>query len=404
MKKLTGINWTISFLIMIICCLLTGTVHSDPFATSFSDKPEHAVLLIIDGLSYKVWDKMELPILDKMAADGALVEKNYLPPAAHPTTGVYREIHSGSIPNPIMMAGTVFITRETKYLQECFYPEKTTAFVTNSLAYETISYKYHYTYQKNGKDSDAVEMALEFIRLGKPSFMRVHLQDSGGAGAGSMRAGKNKDWRWNIWADNSPYRVTVARADNLVGEFINGLEKLGVLDKTVLIVMGDHGQNDTGWHPHEFLDSSITTIVLWGAGIKKGVKLPYSEQIDVVPTICELMDVEPPETSRGRVIAKALTNFTNEIPPRKKNIIELNELLIEYRKKMADTAFMLEKMSSGNQGNLFSRLNREVRERFYDINKFSEWPRFKTIEELLENNHDVMKNLDEIMDEIRNVK
>ncbi|MBA7482659.1 hypothetical protein ES707_18153 [subsurface metagenome] len=401
MKKLSGMNWIISFFIMIICCLLSGIVHTDPFATSFSDKPEHAVLLIIDGLSYKVWDKMELSVLEKMAVGGALVEKNYLPPAAHPTTGAYRELHSGSIPNPILMAGTVFITKETRYLQECFYPGKTTAFVTNSLAYETISYKYHYTYQKRGRDSDAVEMALEFMKLGKPSFMRVHLQDSGGAGSGSMRAGKDKNWRWNIWADNSPYRVTVNRADSLVGEFIKGLEKQGILDKTVLIVMGDHGQNDTGWHPLEYLDSSITSIVLWGAGIKKGVKIPYSEQIDVVPTICELMDVEPPETSQGRIIAEAFINFTKKITPRRKNIKELNELLIEYRKKMSETAYMLEKMTSGNQGNLFSKLNREIRERFYDINRFSEWPRFQTVEELLENNRNVMKNLDEIMDEIR---
>ena len=140
MKK-TFIKLKICVVPIVLLLWIPVEGAADQFAVSFSDSVEHAVLLIIDGLSYKVWDRMNMPVLGKMVNGGVLVERNYLPPAAHPHEGVYAEIHSGSIPNPIMMAGTIFITKETGYLQESFFPSKITAFVANSLAYNTLSRK-----------------------------------------------------------------------------------------------------------------------------------------------------------------------------------------------------------------------------------------------------------------------
>lgn len=389
-------------LIYVPAFFFPGETATDPLSVSFSEKPEYAVLFVIDGLSHKIWDKMELPVLDNLVKNGTLVERNYLPPAAHPHTGVYAELHTCSIPNPIMMAGTVFINRDTVYLSQCFYPGKTTAFVVNSLSYRSISRFYNYSYQKNGSDAESVKWALEFMKEGSPAFMRVHLQNPGGAGSRSMRAPDDTDWQYNIWAENSPYRDAITRADSLLGEFIKSLDKLGVLDKTVIIVLGDHGQNDSGWHPLEFVDSSITTTVLWGAGIKKGVVIPYAELIDVVPTVCELMEVELPKTSRGRTIVEALSGYGGDIPPRNMFIKEMLDQFVSYRKKMAEARYAVEKITSGKQGFLFTQLNRQISRNFYDINRFTEWPQFDSIEELLENNRETMKKLETLLLEIKN--
>ena len=112
-------NKTIIFLLIFICVFGTRS-HADPFKTQFSPEPKHTVLLIVDGLSYKAWDRMNLPILKQMTSGGVRVEQLFLPPAAHPKAGEYAELHSGSIPNPIMMSGTVFITHQTKYIQDFF--------------------------------------------------------------------------------------------------------------------------------------------------------------------------------------------------------------------------------------------------------------------------------------------
>lgn len=34
---------------------------SEPFDTRFAEKPEYSVLVVVDGLAYKVWEKMYLP-------------------------------------------------------------------------------------------------------------------------------------------------------------------------------------------------------------------------------------------------------------------------------------------------------------------------------------------------------
>jgi len=390
-------------LFILLMVAVTGHVTADPFATAFSDKPEHAILLIIDGLSYKVWDRLNLPVLTKMIQGGALVEKNYLTPAAHPHSGAYAELHSGSIPNPILLSGTVFITRETTYLQDSFYPSKTAAFIANTLAYNSLNRNYHYSYQQDGRDADAIRVALKFMEMGKPAFMHIHLQDTGGAGGRSLSAPENVPWRWNIWAEGSPYRAVAQRADSLVGEFVTGLEKLGVLDKTVIVVMGDHGQSDSGWHPLESMDASITTIVLWGAGVKKNVRIPYSEQIDVTPTICALMGVSPPKTSQGRVIAETLTHVSGSPSPRKMLMREMLDLFTEYRKKIAIARYEIEKLSPEKQGNIFTRFDRAA-DSFYDISRFTEWSRFHSLEELLEANKKAMEALNGMLGEIEKTK
>ena len=385
---------------LLLVLMLSGFASADPNDTKFADKPEHLVLLLIDGLSYKVWDNMELPNLEKMIAGGSLLEKVYLPPAAHPTAGAYAELHTGSIPNPVMMSGTIFIDRDTEYLQKCFYPEKTAVFVTNTRAYESISDKYHATHQKSGPNSEAVEKALEFMEYYKPSFTRLHLQDTGGAGTRSMRAEEDVPWRWNIWAEGSPYRVEMARVDSLVGVFVDCLEKLGILEKTAIIICGDHGQHDTGWHPPEFQDSAITTGVLWGAGLKKGVRIPYAELIDLAPTVCDLMNVQHPSSSIGHTLHETMTGRESHSSNRKREIRDLNELLSGYREKSIRALWLLENSASGKKGQYYLRFQREIREKFYTIDRFSEWPDFSSLESLIAHNRDVLNSLDTLLSEM----
>ena len=366
---------------------------------SFSEKPEHAVLIIVDGLSYKAWENENLPVMENMLSDGALVEKTFLPPAAHPKTGSYAEIHTCSIPNPILMSGTLFITKNTLYLQDMF-PGKITAFVANASVYGTIANNYSLSYQIDGKDDDAVNAAIEFMRLYKPSFMRIHLQDTGGAGTQSMTTSDNSSWKQNIWAQDSPYRKSLIHADRLIGLFAAELAKEGVLEKTVIIITGDHGQSDTGWHPLELWDSSITTTIFSGAGIKKGTRIPYSELIDITPTICRLMDVQVPDTVQGRVIGEILLNPPLNFRNPAEKIKELNIQFAEYRKKKNEVLHKIENLNSVGNGGYFSTFNNDIEANFYDISKFSEWTKFNSIDALLENNGNVLKELDKLAEKV----
>ena len=397
-------KWTVRDAFKVIFTVLV-TMFLSAFSVAetnaFSSAPDHVILFIIDGLSYKVWDRMDLPVLGKMAGEGTLVEKMYLPPAAHPKTGVYATLHSSSIPNPIMMSGTVFIDEKTEYIQQKLFPGQITAFVANTYSYETLNRYYHYSYQRPGDDAESVHWALTFMEEGEPAFMRVHLQQAGGAGSMSMNPDSNESWRFDIWHGESPYRRTVATADSLLGVLVRGLESSGILSSTAIIVLGDHGQNDTGWHPLQFVDSSITTAVIWGAGVKPGVRVPYAELIDVVPTLSALLGCEVPKTSIGRPIVEALGAYSGPVLPQKRLISEMLDQFTRYRTSMAEATYLLEQIDSGAKGALYSSLERNVRENFYDISTFTLWPRFDSLEALIENNGVVLARLDELLVSIR---
>jgi arylsulfatase A-like enzyme len=351
--------------------------------------------LIIDGISYKVWEKTKLPNLEEKAAQGTLVREVHLPPAAHPRVGAYAELHTCSIPNPILMAGTIFIDRRTKYLSQQFFPGKVTAFCANTIDYQSLNVGYHFSFQKEGDDREAIEMAALFMKRARPAFMKVHLQDTGSGGELSMSA-KTEPWKNDIWHPESPYLSNLRKADELLEEFIEAVRSAGVLERTALIIVGDHGQADTGWHPLEIAESSVTTMVLWGAGIRPGVEVDYAELIDIAPTISALMGLEPLPTAVGRVIAEALVSPPKESMGRKPAFLirTMNEQFRAYRETEREAAYLLEKRRSPEQGGLFSRLNR-IKQGFYDIHRFSEWPRFHSMEELVQNNEKALKLLQE---------
>ena len=343
---------------------------NEGFDIRFAAKPEHAILFVIDGLSYKAFDRVDLPVLKKLIRTGVFVEQDFLPPSAHPHSGPYAKLHTCSIPNPIMMAGTIFINESTLYLSGQFFPARTTAFAANTVDYRTLDTHYHYSFQKSGEDGESVEMALTFMEAGRPAFTRIHLQDTGYAGFQCRDAKADVPWRKNIWAEGSPYRKKIVQADALLGRLIDGLQELGLLEKTVLLVLGDHGQADTGGHPLQAWDPSITSLVLWGAGVKKGVRIPYAEQIDVVPTICALMGARPPETSQGRIIAEALAEDSGPVAPRPMLIRKMNEQFQEYNRITAEIDARIAQTGTGMAE--IAPKAAAAKKDFYDIGRFTE--------------------------------
>jgi hypothetical protein len=403
-RRAASVGWFGTVAVTGLLSLAGPAVGATDFSSvRFDERPDHVILYIIDGLSYKTWTRASLPVLKGLILNGVLVEQSYLPPSEHPVQGPYAEVHSCSIPNPVMMAGTLFLTKETIYFPQNIFPEKTTAFVANTTNYSSLNKYYHYSYQKLGPDPEGIEMALAFMKLGRPAFMRLHLQEVGEASYQILFVKDNVPWRRNIWADGSPYVNMLARADEQLAGFLGGLKDLGILEKTALVIMGDHGEADTGYHPPESRDAAITSIVLWGAGVRKGIRIPYAEQIDVVPTICALLGIAAPKTSQGRVIGEALAHFSGKLPPRRTLFKNMLDQFEEFRVKESESSFRLTTLASPE----ISRLQRDlgnIKMDFYGIDKFVEWPRFGQLENLLENNQKVLTRLAGLLEEIRTLK
>ncbi|MCZ2150520.1 MAG: sulfatase-like hydrolase/transferase [Bryobacterales bacterium] len=298
-------------------------------------RAEHAIILLIDGLSFKAPERIGMKNFQALAAAGAYWEKSYNIVPAHPKSGEWARYHSSSIPNPAILAGTLLLRPDQRWVQDSFYPRRVTAHAANDIDYRRLNVGFHLSFL-HGSDEAPVDdaevffWAAEFLRKARPAFMKIHLQDTGRGGE-MCRSEKDPavPWRGNIWAEGSPYRGNALKADEYLGRIVEELGKLGLREKTVLFVSADHGQSDGGWHPFDDRDAWAMPLVAVGPGIKKGQRFEYAEQIDIVPTLCHLMGVKPPPNADGRILAEALTDPPAGVPPRRYTVRELNAVLVE---------------------------------------------------------------------------
>jgi arylsulfatase A-like enzyme len=133
-------------------------------------------------------------------------------------------------------------------------------------------------------------------------------------------------------------------------------------------------------------------MVLWGKGIRKGVRIPYAEHIDIVPTLCSVAQVAAPQTSQGQVIAGALEGVPGAETTRRVTVKDLNEQLGAYNKLIIAVGYAIDQLPQTRQGWYYSRFD-AVKQDFYDIGRFTEWPRFKNLDELYGNNRNALNNL-----------
>jgi hypothetical protein len=364
-----------------VCCL--GALAVAALAAQAAP-PEHAVLWVVDGISYKAPDRIDLPNLKSLMAAGVYYRQTYTVETADPShqPGQWSQYHTSSIPNPVLLAGTVMLLPGAQhYVQESFFPQRITAHSTNEIAYRALNVGFSLTFQGGGQavrvggkpqeDSMAVHWAAEFMRQMQPAFLLVHLQDTGEAGSRSRSAPANVAWKDNIWGEGSPYRQTLSQADVYLGQFIEELKKERLWDSTVIFVTGDHGQTDTGWHAADAEDAWAMPLVMAGPGIKHGQRLEYAEAIDIVPTLCFLMGVKPPPNATGRILAEGLENPPANVPPRLQKLKELDYLL-------RDTGAAMDKAKAA--GKDITALDAQ----YYRIERILEWNRFGTIDQLIE--------------------
>lgn len=113
------------------------------------------------------------------------------------------------------------------------------------------------------------------------------------------------------WIDG--YDTGIRYADDHVGELLGVLEEAGVLDDTAVIVSSDHGENQGelnvygDHHTADHCTANIPLVVRWpglpgGGRVDRG--LVYN--LDLAPTVTELVGGEIPPSWDGRSFAQAL--------------------------------------------------------------------------------------------------
>lgn len=290
---------------------------------------ERVILFIIDGLANQAPERLPMPHLQKLAGRGCTYSTMHLPLPGHPRDDP-RYPWSCSMPNPMLMAGTPFIGTEgirQSMIQHQFKPEET-AFIVNAYSYKDVSGGFGTYFSKpHREDAIVITEAKRLMTESKPVFMRVHLQRSGIEGEKCSREKyADRPWYRNIWHPDSPYRKACLRADQHLGDFVAWLEEQDLWRGTVVLICGDHGQADEGWHEPYSAPSSRTTLVIAGEGVVPGRRVESCEIFDIAPTIAHLTGRALPPKAIGRILREA---FDPELspPPMSGNVSRFNEIL-----------------------------------------------------------------------------
>ena len=109
------------------------------------------------------------------------------------------------------------------------------------------------------------------------------------------------------------YDAAIAYADYHVGQVLDLLDELGILDETAIVVSGDHG--DSFGEHGQYMDHGIANeavhnvpmIVRWpGVTTQPGKCDTMIYAMDLAPTLCDLLGMPVPSRWDGRSFAPAL--------------------------------------------------------------------------------------------------
>ena len=104
------------------------------------------------------------------------------------------------------------------------------------------------------------------------------------------------------------YVERIEITDRLIEGFMSWCQGRGYLEDAAVVLMADHGQGrGIGAHGHLSEGERFVPFAMWGSGVARGGTVKESRSIlDLAPTICFLLGVEPPSGSVGRVLKEAL--------------------------------------------------------------------------------------------------
>jgi len=129
------------------------------------------------------------------------------------------------------------------------------------------------------------------------------------------------------------YDGGVSATDARLGRLLDKLDALGLASSTLVVFTADHGDELFEHERYFFHGNSIyqgtlhIPLVIAGAGVPAGVRLPTLVQnIDVAPTVLELLGLPVPADMEGRSLV-GLLRGTSTAPPRPYAFIEWQDVL-----------------------------------------------------------------------------
>lgn len=134
--------------------------------------------------------------------------------------------------------------------------------------------------------------------------------------SGSLPYENNSDLEYVV----SQYDGEIAHLDHLIGQLLEELITRGLLNKTIIIVTSDHGEEflehgDFG-HVRSLYDELVhVPLILWAPTLPEGRVVSHQVRlIDVMPTVLDLLGISYSEKVRGVSLVSSVFGDSTELP------------------------------------------------------------------------------------------
>ncbi|RYF26636.1 MAG: alkaline phosphatase [Flavobacteriales bacterium] len=274
---------------------------------------KHVVVIGVDGLSVQGLMEAKAPVLHKMIAEGAFKQnaRTVLPSSS-----------SSNWSAQILGAGpeiTGITSNDWKPDAKHMTPVAVNKIGRSPSIYDIIRQQrptaeqgvvFHWDdygrllqkgmvnhYERAQTESEAASKFSEYILNKKPMFALLHLDhvDHAGHETGHM---------------TPEYLKSIAKADSLIGTVLASIEKAGMKDNTLVMIVSDHGGINKGHGG--YTDEEINIPVIYsGKGVKKGYKIQQPVyQYDVAATVAFIFGLEVPYSWTSRPVKAAFVGFS----------------------------------------------------------------------------------------------
>lgn len=309
-------RYFISVLLAITSFLTTSCVQQNK--GSFPKGIEHVYVIGVDAMSVAGLNQAATPNMDRMIEHGVLCNRvRTVQPSSSSANwgsmlaGAGTEIH-GITSNDWRIDNH---NLHPAVVNEQGYFPTVLSVIRAQRPDDELGMLYHWSgfgnlFEKNlanvdktfPSEKETVYAIADYIKEKKPAFIFSQLDEVDAAGHrfGHMTPG---------------YLNSIAAVDTLVGVILNAVQEAGIAEKTMIMIVSDHGGIGYG-HGGSNPEEVTVPFILYGAGVKKNYTVPTEVYMfDVAPTLIFALGLEAPYAWRGKAIQCAFEGFDAPVDP-----------------------------------------------------------------------------------------
>ncbi|MFZ0517352.1 MAG: sulfatase-like hydrolase/transferase [Acidobacteriaceae bacterium] len=290
-------------------------------------KPINVVLITLDTvradhLHCYGYEKIKTPNIDSLAANGVQFEKAVAQtPLTQPS---HASMFTGTNPNVNHVRNNGGFALQPSSITMATILQRhgwnTAGFVSSSVLKKIFGFNQGFAFyddrlqqDTSGQQSDTrpanvtVDHAIQWLnaQTDRPFFLWLHLYDA--------HQPYDAPAKFDKEYPGDPYDAAIAYEDSQLGIFLNALKRKSPADKTLIVLLSDHGQSlgEHGEYEHGVFLYDATIRIAWimdGPQIPAGVRIQQqAREIDLLPTVLDLLGGKASSAVQGTNLAPAFS-------------------------------------------------------------------------------------------------